>query len=317
MSQSHFKKAPPRSLLQKLKAVVNGSSILRWNKTNFYHRFHKARALKKISKKFAYQDLGKAWGKIQSFKKSDTLFVFGCGTSLLTYTSKDWEHVARHDILLVNDALLAPVDPTFYLVETGCRDSLINNIYVKREKLEKSAILYRADDVFPFFRKQIPHSLKPHVYLYSALVPGYRSEMELREYYLQLVKHKPMSSWAKQGIVADSYGSIIRAVHLGICLNYKKVILCGVDLSTGEYFFDKMKEQLATQGLMTPNNTLVNQGQVHNTVNKSIRTVTADMVLYALSEVLAPSMGMEIYTYRDSSLLHPRIPLYKPENGIA
>ncbi len=268
--------------------------------------------LKKASRLYRFKTLGNSLEEIRSYKKSDHLFIIGGGESLNTYSKKEWDFIKSHDILIINDNLLLDLDANYYFIEAGCKDSLINNIYVQNERMLKACILYRYDGVFSYFRKQIPKELLSRVFLYSCLKPGYESMDFLRRFYLHFSDLKFFRNVFSRGLFLDGYGSVVRSIQFGLGLDYKKITLCGVDLNSGAYFFDSRKSEFELKGMMLPINSKVNQTKLHNTADKSKRETTVDEVIYKLNECWLSRAGVELNLYRQTSLLFPGIPVFKP-----
>lgn len=294
-----------------LKKFINENLTSWWWKLAFYKRCEARKELIKESRKFKVPTLTDRLEWVKSRKKSDTLFIFGNGSSIARYTDSDWKEIARHDVALVNDGISMPITPQYFFVEAGCKDSLIFNIHKKGEELRETAILYRMDEIFKYFYKQIPRFLRPQVIPYSAIVPSYLTHQHLDYFYDRVSASGIDQKVFYEGLVIDSFGSIVRALNFGIVMGYKELVLCGVDLKSGEYFFDLMKDSLQKNGFMIPVNSVSNQSQVHNTVDKTRRSITADDVMYAIAGKLAPSRNVKVSVYREDTLLFPKIPLYE------
>jgi hypothetical protein len=298
-------------LITRFKMFIRINGNLWWLKMRFLKQSKEISKLKKKCSYYKTKTLAQQLPEIKKKKKSDTLVIFGNGSSLAGYTKSEWDEVSQFDTLVVNDGIIIPVVPTYFFLEAGCKDSLINNIHLRADDLKETAILYRMDEIFKYYYKHSPRQLKENVVGYACVVPGYKSLHDLSYFYTKVAKTRIDQSALEKGIIIDSFGSIVRAMIFGISLGYKEIILCGVDLKSGQYFFDVLKKDLESKGFMIPVNSISNQSKVHNTVDKSRRSITADDVMYAVHDYLARPLGVDIFVYRDSSLLYPRIPLYK------
>lgn len=297
-------------MMSALRPLIEKNDYLWWHKIRTFNRLKMLFRLKEFSKNYVFPHIGQHLETLRSKKKSDQLFIFGGGASIASYTEGDWEKIKSKDTMAVNDSIILPIIPDFYFLEAGCRDSLIYNLFQRESDLQNTAILYRQDSVFAYFRKQVPLSLKKNIYLYSHMTPRFASEYRMKYYYRKAYEQNLHLDAIHSGLLIDGFSSIVRAIHFGVLLGYKEIILCGVDLNNGRYFYDEMAKNLEAKGYRIPINSLVNQSGVHNTVDKSRRAITTDMVLYSVIEDFASPLGAKVMTFKNTSLLNPRVPSF-------
>ena len=63
-----------------------------------------------------------------SYKTSDTLFFLGSGYSVTDLTDKDWDLIAQHDSIGVNNWVYHPFVPTYFVMETAKYEEQFNHV---------------------------------------------------------------------------------------------------------------------------------------------------------------------------------------------
>lgn len=239
---------------------------------------------------------------------SDTLFVLGSGGSIAGI--RRWEYVREHDSVGFNFWLLHDFVPDFYFTEAprdeSDRECLIRNL---------RRVQGRYKDV-TFFNK---------VRVGSDGIDSVLAECRLAHHSLVPVAFGASSPKELRGLARRYRGSILMrhlffncqgvatvelAVLFGWTLGYKKIVLCGVDLTDTKYFFEQPQyEGLAARGFLPTNHSAT--GSVHKT-NDPYRAwggVTVTEVLRVFQqEVLR--QGCQIYVESGTSSLAGIFPVH-------
>lgn len=254
---------------------------------------------------------------LTGLKTSDTVFVLATGASINEYPESHWDTVARHDSIGMNFFMLHEFVPDLYVMEN-------------MEELHRSLLAMRADDYadVPVILKTSLSNLSPrrvrtrlrkigmnpsHVrdrfYMSQDLLAAGTDLKQTHDAYrlmrrLGLFKVRPRVS-----VLTKRRGSISYVVNLAVRMGYREIILCGVDLSHPEHFYDSRRDQLEAAGYPVPPSSP--RDGVHLTNDPEKNQVTIHDVLLAMdAEVLRP-MGIRLHVGHPSSALHPDFPVYQ------
>ncbi len=229
-------------------------------------------------------------------RRSDRIFIFGSGASLNTITPAEWAHIAEHDTFGFSLFVYQNFVRTDY--------HLLRELYIGRE-LEKSFWL-------PYTQEFVHYlDTNPHFDRTILLVQaGWRSLTVNRMIGLGLLQkprrilsfytrernpNAPPTFSLKNGIVHGA-GTLIDAIHFAVIGGWKDIILTGVDLYDGHYFWEKNHASAEDFGR--------DPRQTHNTVNNGII-----QNIERWSEFLAP-YGIRLWVYNPQSLLTRVLPVY-------
>ena len=94
-------------------------------------------------------------------------------------------------------------------------------------------------------------------------------------------------------------------------MRYNKIVLCGIDLSNVDYFFQTNKESFKSRGLMIPPN--LQTAQIHKTNDPANCSggLPISKIIKVLEEVLLKPNNIKLYIATKKSALYPQLPLYK------
>ncbi len=219
-------------------------------------------------------------------RKSDTVFICGTGSSVLDIAPREWEGIAKHDILsfrdfprqyfvkadyhvtgevddvdeyatVINENPL--YDSTLFLVQEGFMATMGNRL-IGCQKLRKGAPVFR-------YRRRSRGILAPFSRSFS-------------------------------DDVVHGFGSVVGMVNIAYLLGWKRIVLVGIDLYDHRYFY------------MPPNQT--------RSVEKAGLTFESP---FTQGERIVDQIGMwrdrmqsegvEVYAYNPRSLLTSRLPIFE------
>ena len=179
-------------------------------------------------------------------KKSDRVFILGCGYSINKMKSTKFEHIRMHNSISIG--------PWFYhrFIPDICTLELSNRIDVKfseqekflLKKLENSSLNY-SSTIF-LLKSRIPHDTITNG-IYKTISTRYnfhwvdtriifsetKFNLSLTIIILNLFKYFDSATKFIQ-----YQGSLIWSILIAYKMGYKEIILCGIDLK-GNYFFDQ------------------------------------------------------------------------------
>jgi hypothetical protein len=248
-------------------------------------------------------------------KKSDTLFVLGSGSSINHISEDEWGVIRESDTLGFNFWVLHDFVPNFYVFEpthiSPWRECFLRahhlrcddyqgtvNILKDGERDKKRKLLDYIESLPEKFRQnlylswdwEIPDEsvdsftetirlLKKNGYLTSSRMPCYRKR-----------------------------ASVFYIILLALRFGYKEIILCGVDLSDSQYFYEEKRDIYSDMG--GPVRPVLRNMNVHKTNDTAYGELTISRLIEILNqEVLLPS-GIELSVAFRSSKLYPMLPSY-------
>lgn len=244
------------------------------------------------------------------YKKSDTVFIMGSGPSINAIPAERWQAIARHDSIGFNFWTCHPFVPTFYSFEsidpTEWRD--LYDAFLR-------AAARRADDYGsipkivtelnasgPQLLLELPPAWRENLFTAYPVTPAARDEAEF-SYALALLWCRGLFRPATRVRHLFKYASTLSAlVALAVRMGYRKIILCGVDLTTQEYFYQDARLYPETAGLVPEPKEIK-----HLTFREFPWLVKMDAVLRQMRrQVLAPA-GVELFVENPNSALWPEI----------
>jgi hypothetical protein len=247
-------------------------------------------------------------------KTSDTVFVLGSGLSINEIPDRRWEVIARHDSIAMNFWLVHPFVPRIYLFENIPAAVPYQSMFdalrglMQRRADDYSNTTKIASELQPLNCRQlvleIPYKFRRNLYVgYSAGVVA-RTEPELIAG-LHLLRTKGVFSPESHLRWHFKYqGSVTAAISLAVRMNYRRIVLCGIDLGKANYFYhDPEKFPEACQWEFIPRN------QPHSMARHYTWGLPSHLVIECIKrEVLDPA-GIELFVENHSSTLFPAIPV--------
>jgi hypothetical protein len=247
---------------------------------------------------------------LAQYKRSDTLFVLAGGSSINQISPERWSAIAAHDTVGFNLWLYHPFVPRMYFFE---------NIWAANPSFEplKQGLTARAADYTDVLKivmdfdpierpllNELPDALRPNLYaVFHDLLPA-RNAAEFA-YGLEY--------WKKQGAFAPATrfsrlfkhcSTLTALIAFAARLQYRNIVLCGVDLNDGRYFYQDPQLYPATARLEF----LPRVGR-HMVDSPAEWRVPASQTVTAMKRQVLEPAGISIYVENALSGLHPEIPL--------
>ena len=260
---------------------------------------------------------------LSQVKSSDTVFVLGSGSSINGISEQRWDTIGRHDTIALNFWPVHWFIPKIHLFENiyATDDSDVERYerlfeafqsLIRRRGDEYRSVTKIVSELHRLDRKQlilqVPEVFRPNLYIGHSAGVVARNENEfiagLR--YLQ-----------RQGIFAPGNhiawhfkygGSVIAAMSLAVRMNYRRIVLCGVDLGMAEYFYqDPVLYPESTNWEFAP------RGEIHPTTRKLQWLLPSQNAIYCFKQQVLDPASIELYVENRSSTLFPRIPEAPPQ----
>ena len=243
-------------------------------------------------------------------KTSNTVFVLGSGSSVNNIPESRWKAISQHDSIGLNFWLAHSFVPRMYLFENTIQDwpahkALLGLLQARAaDYREVVKIISEIDSLSPgqlIF--EIPSTLHAHLYVgYSTRIAA-RTEREFISgiHYLRrqgIFNHENRIHWHLKNA-----GSVTAAISLATRMNYRRIVLCGVDLGKAEYFYhDPVLYPEACRWAFTPKD----QAQVMAR-RYPWGLPAADVIVHFKEQVLDP-LGIKLFVENRGSMLFPRVP---------
>jgi hypothetical protein len=218
-------------------------------------------------------------------RRSDIVFVFGTGASLLDLTPENWAAIARHDVMSFREFhrqnfiradfhVSAEIDD----VDDYARSLRGNPLYADCLYLVQEGINAEMGNQL-IGRHLLPEN-----------APVLRFRRKARGIYA------PPSTDLRQGIV-HGHGSICGVTNICLLLGWRRIVLCGVDLYDHRHFYMPLDQ---TRSYEKPGITFAS------------RYASADRIVDMIGDWadLCRNDGREIYALNPKSLLTRRVPAF-------
>lgn len=254
----------------------------------------------------------KKW-QLENFKNSDTLFILGSGESIAGYTESQFAEIQKHDSVGFNFWLLHPHIPTYYVAEFQPESQRSNLLWdnLSRRSMEygETPVIIKYSPTFWRERQLLPKALK-QVFIASHMsIPG-TTEKSLSRWFNILDSMKMFCSTLPAGFILFRQASLSWLLIFAMQLGYRKVVLCGVDLNTPRYFYDKEPSYCHQQGLLIPPSDFSTPIHPTNSPSHCAGGLPIVHVLHIMDNILLKKRGIEISIGADSSALYPDFPSY-------
>ena len=226
-------------------------------------------------------------------KKSDTITIYGCGSSINNLTENEKDRLHQFDSVAFNWFAFSHIPVTYYLVREQANipkrvhgDETVDNFYYLINKYYKKSCI-------------VIHDLKHHspdAYDYSCynnptrqFIPSYITVKDVK-----LKGNDPgVERWRKENILKDGihHGktTMTNVLHFAVWMGYEKIIFVGVDLYDSRYFWLKDNETR-----YSVRNKKKNMNSQHQAANDTLSLVKKVKQIYP---------DIKMYTYNKKSLL--------------
>lgn len=244
--------------------------------------------------------------------KNKVFFILGGGGSINLITRQEWGFIEENTSLGINKWFVHDFEPDFLMMEGFRKKNIGSDLYNWTVcELKK----YMKESRSVFLLKDMYHSSLPWVDLVKICpektfsisyfsVPGVsnierdRSIKSMRA--LRVHKILPVFSRA----------SVTLAMSIGFLLGFKKIVLCGVDLSDAKYFWEFSDFNNRSKTKLPPETGQKNSG-IHSTVDQAVNKITVDRSILMMTNQFFRPSGVEVYVSSESSLLFPELPKFE------
>jgi len=243
-------------------------------------------------------------------KSSDTLFVLGSGASINHIPAERWKTIARHDTVGFNFWLFHPFVPKIYFFESLARD---NPAY--RTLLD--ALAERADgyaetlkvimDMEPPRESlfELPAGIRRNLYAAKTISMLARNEREIAAAVAYLVRTGAFRQTHNFDSLLKYNGTVSSVISLGARMGYRRIVLCGIDMTRAEYFYQDAALYPERQNIpWLPRD----RDAKHHTYTANPWMVAMDLVIAELKKTVLEPAKIDLYVESRSSALWPNVP---------
>jgi hypothetical protein len=249
--------------------------------------------------------------RLSPLKTSDTVFILGSGWSINEISDERWSAIRRHDSIGFNFWPVHPFVPRIFVFEnlcTGLQQDLYRAFFttIERRADDYERVVKIATEPHPQSKRQLLHELPPafrknlYVGYTSPLVARSSAELESGMRYLRgngmFTPGNSLEWLFKYG------GSVIAMLSLAVKMDYRRVVLCGIDLGKQDYFYhDPVRYPESCDW------EFASRRDIHLTARRLPWMVPAQEVIAAFKKVVLDPAEIELYVENRSSTLFPRI----------
>lgn len=247
---------------------------------------------------------------LRTVKRSDTLFILASGSSINKISPARWDAIARHDSIGFNFWPIHPFIPNMYFIE-----AISTNHPHEMFELFCRIARQRARDyswvtkVVTELRYVLPAKRFagweefPGPWYTLHTFPVAASTQGEFAYGLSYLRSKGLFDAADQiSVVFKQASTLSSLIALAIRMQYRIIVLCGVDLNNSEYFYQDAALYPKTASIeFSPRH------QPHATNSPMPWRIAIESVILEMKRQLLDPAGTQLFVENRSSALWPRI----------
>lgn len=255
----------------------------------------------------------RVYEKLASAKTSDTLFILGSGESINDLDEKQFTEINRCDSVGFNFWLLHKFVPTYYvcefLPESHRSDLLWKNLKVRADDYSRIPVIFKFSKVFVQELHRIPDIFQKKYVIPQMSIPGMSADT-FGLWLKTLDKTKILKGLIIGDITLYRQASLSWLLVFAYRLGYKKVVFCGVDLNSPNYFYESKTALFPDKKIFFPPSEFTSA--VHPTNDASLCTgeLSISTVIDIYNKRILKNHCINLYSGSKKSALYPSLPLY-------
>jgi len=247
---------------------------------------------------------------LQTIKHSDTLFILGSGSSINQISRARWDIIAHHDSVGFNFWPVHPFVPNMYFTEAiqenhpyGMYEPLCR--IARRRAHDYASVIKVVSELHNSFPSGRFAGLEEFTGTWYTLrtFPVAASNEEEFEYGLDYLRHKGLFAPARRIKTLFKQATTLSClIALAIRMQYRRIVLCGIDLNHSQYFYQDARLYPETASLeFSPRN------GPHATNAPMPWRITIEAVILEMKRKLLDPAGIRLFVENRSSALWPTI----------
>ena len=281
---------------------INSVKNLKWNLLNnkFFFQFFfncvkdYSLAIFNIKKNYSNQILDNK--KLSQFKKSETVVIFGSGSSLNKIKDDDWNKIKEFDSIGFNSTIfLKKIHFTFHIN----REMVTQNIGEISNQINKINENNFLDNTIFLMPKGFTASYTNRIFRYK-----YWNKKKLFFLFNTNILLKEPFGNLQTGLI-HKIGTLSDAMSFAYYMGYKRIILAGVDLIDRRYFF--VPDDKTTNLLGIPTNIDINGKKVEDTHQTALNGIVE---LVERWKFFFNKRGVKLYLLNEKSLLRKYLKIF-------
>ena len=247
-------------------------------------------------------------------KSSDTLFVLGSGPSINRISAERWRLIAAHDTVGFNWWLYHSFVPKFYFFEVIEREESLEafETYLTLAGRRAAELASTIKIAMEFHRlgtqtlDHVPGSFRTNLYAAHKVEAPARNEAELVQALRYLQGRGAFQVTGRFSSLLKYAASLTAMLAFALKLGYKRVVLCGIDFKTPDYFFHDRR--FYRESWERPKGERIANHYTDSSLTWKVPVSQAVAVIQ--QQLLAPA-GIQLYVETDQSALWPMLPAFQ------
>ena len=248
---------------------------------------------------------------LSKYKNSETVFILGSGSSINNIPDDRWENIREKDSFGFNFWMRHKFVPTIYFFEFSPNPTFKKLCDIAKEREEAyldipkiliSHLNYSPKLEYSF--NMLPQSWKKDTYTCNAYTTIAKNRMELDKAITTLKRKGIFSTEQQLNGLFKCMGTMTSLISMAAIMQYRNIVLCGIDLSNPAYFYGDPILYPDMNGFRSSAPT-----KRHVLLADDVPYCGGDIVIYKLQELILKPLNISIYVENSNSALYPTIPL--------
>lgn len=250
--------------------------------------------------------------QLNRVKRSDTLFVLGSGSSINQISASRWQTIQRHDSIGLNFWLFHDIVPTMYYFELveGHEDAIIQQFarIANAVSSRYRGTLKIASEFHNGLRllDGVGAEFRENMYAHFSVPVFVDTDAQLRA---SLKLLKTCGVFAPDGAPHNLFkhaGSLSTVLSLAVKMKYRRIVLCGIDLTSPAYFYQDATRYPGVGSFQSSIQTAKHESIVPGLYRNAF---PVDKIVAQLKNEVLDPLGIEIYVENQNSALYPKLPV--------
>ncbi len=251
--------------------------------------------------------------RTSEFKTSDTVFILGSGWSINEISEAGWESIRQHDSIGFNFWAVHPHRPNLYFFEAAnpiIASSHTAEVVSQFISMAQSRPDYRdIPKIMTDFEPSrwtsvsgLPEAWRENLFSANTVPLFARNEFEAATAMRFLDAIGVFDVTDDVRLLLKYRATVVMLVGLAVRMGYRRIVLCGIDMSDPRYFYQSGDYKTMSQFQSSP------AGVTHATLWDEPMQANVPDCIYAMNDVILKPRGIQIFVENRTSALYPRIP---------